>query len=75
MKLRTIQARIPENLYNNIEEMVEEGLYATTSEALRDALRRTFAEQNREFLRNLAKKHGVTKEDMLKEWEKIRHGK
>ena len=75
MKLKTIQARIPEDLYKNMEEMVEEGLYATTSEAIRDSIRMAFAEQNREFLRVLARKHSITREAMLKEWEKERHGK
>ena len=75
MKLKTIQARIPEGLYKNVEEMVEGGLYATTSEAVRDSIRKTFAEQNRVFLRNLAKKHGITKEEMLREWERVRHAK
>ncbi len=73
MKLKTIQARIPEGLYRNVEEMVEEGLYATTSEAVRDSIRRTFAEQNRIFLRNLANRHGVSKEKTIEEWERIRH--
>ena len=75
MKLKTIQARIPEQLYKNVEEMVKEGLYATTSEAVRDCLRKMFAEKHREILREEVKKQGITQETMLNEWEKIRHGK
>ncbi len=34
-----------------------------------------FAEKNREILRLVTKKHGITKEQMLEEWDKIRHSK
>ena len=72
MKLRTIQARVPEKLYREVEQRIEFGIYASTSEVIRDALRKMFAEQSREFLRLLVKEAGLSKKDMLNELWKIR---
>ncbi|MBL7206197.1 MAG: ribbon-helix-helix protein, CopG family [Candidatus Aenigmarchaeota archaeon] len=72
MKLKTIQARIPEKLYEELEQRVELGMYASTSEVMRDALRKMFVEQSRTFLRDLAKEKGIKKEELLEELWKIR---
>lgn len=74
MKMRTIQARVPEKLYEKVEERIESGLYASISEVVREALRKFTAEQSREFLRILTKRVGITKREMLKELDRVRNG-
>ena len=71
-KLKTIQARIPEPVFDEIEERIETGTYASVSEIVRDALRRLIAEQNREILRELTKNSNIKEDELIAEWNKMR---
>lgn len=73
-KLRTLQARVPEALYEEVEERIELGLYASVSEIVREALRKMIASQSRSFLIDLTAKSGISKEEMLKELKRVRYG-
>lgn len=71
-RLKTVQAKVPERLYNEIQGRIKIGIYADQSEVLKEALKKMFAEENREFLREIVKRKRITKKKMLKEWKKIR---
>lgn len=71
-RLKTVQVKVPERLYNEIQGRIEIGIYADQSEVLREALKKMFAEESREFLREIVKRKKITKKEMLKEWKKIR---
>lgn len=71
-RLKTVQVKVPERLYNEIQGRIEIGIYADQSEVLREALKKMFAEESREFLREIVKRKRITKKEMLKEWKKIR---
>lgn len=71
-RLRIIQAKVPEKLYDEIQERIEIGIYADQSELLKDASSKMFAEESREFLRELVKRKRITKKEMLREWRKVR---
>lgn len=71
-RLKTVQAKVPERLYNEIQGRIKIGIYADQSEVLKEALKKMFAEENREFLREIVKRKRITKKEMLKEWKKIR---
>lgn len=73
-KLKTIQTRIPEELYEELEELVGSGLYANKSEVIREALRKLIAEKSRNVLRELAAEYRVSEESLLKEWVNLRKG-
>ncbi|MGM0510937.1 MAG: ribbon-helix-helix domain-containing protein [Thermoplasmatota archaeon] len=72
--LKNVQARVPEELYEEIDRRIESGMYASKSEVIREALRKMFAEQSRSFLRDLVEELEITKEEMLDEWIKVREG-
>ena len=71
-KLKTIQARIPEPIFDEIEERIETGTYASVSEIVRDALRRLIAEQSRAVLREMTKRSGITEDELMNKLNKIR---
>ena len=73
-RLKTLQARVPAALYEEIEERIELGLYASVSELVREALRKMMAAQSRNFLIDLTAKSGISKEEMLKELKRVRYG-
>lgn len=70
--MKLLKANISEELYSEIEERVRLGLYSNKSEVVNKALKKTFAGQSRGFLRDLVKNKGITQQEMLTEWEKIR---
>lgn len=72
--LKNVQARVPEELYEEIDKRIESGMYTSKSEVIREALRKLFAEQSRNFLRELADEKGLSEEEMLDEWVKVRKG-
>ncbi len=72
--LKPVQARIPETLEREIDELVESGGYASRSEVVREALRKLLAENRRESLRELTERAGVSEEEMLDELDEVRHG-
>jgi len=67
-----IEAQIPEEIYKNILEEVNLGIFSDESEAVVSALKKAYARKSRNFLKWLAKKEGITKDEMLKELKKIR---
>jgi len=71
-RLKTVQVKVPERLYNEIQGRIKIGIYADQSEVLKEALKKMFAEESREFLREIVKRKRITKKEMLKEWKKIR---
>jgi Arc/MetJ-type ribon-helix-helix transcriptional regulator len=71
-RLKTVQVKVPEKLYNEIQGRIEIGIYVDQSEVLKEALKKMFAEESREFLREIVKRKRITKKEMLKEWKKIR---
>ncbi|OGB88902.1 hypothetical protein A2625_00280 [candidate division WOR-1 bacterium RIFCSPHIGHO2_01_FULL_53_15] len=70
--VKLLEAKIPKNLYIEIEERVRLGLFLTESEVISSALRKAFAEEAREFLKRSIKSVGVSKKSMLNEWKRIR---
>ncbi|MFW5898601.1 MAG: ribbon-helix-helix domain-containing protein [Candidatus Saliniplasma sp.] len=72
--LKNIQARVPTELYDEIDKRIESGMYASKSEVIREALRKMFAEQSRNFLRDLAEKRDLSEDEMLEEWIRVREG-
>jgi putative addiction module CopG family antidote len=73
-ELKPVQARIPENVEAELDDLVESGMYASRSEVVREALRKLIAENRRESLRELADRAGVDEDEMLNELDDIRHG-
>lgn len=73
-ELKPVQARIPENVESELDELVDSGTYASRSEVIREALRGLLAENRRESLRELAERAGVEEDDMLDELDDVRHG-
>ena len=73
-KLKPVQARIPESVARELDELVESEMYASRSEVIREALRKLLAENRRESLRELAERAGVDEDEMLDELEDVRHG-
>jgi Arc/MetJ-type ribon-helix-helix transcriptional regulator len=71
-KTITVNAKLPQELFSEIEERVRLGLYVDESEVISMALKKTFAEEAREFLRELAKNTGISETDMIEEWQRIR---
>lgn len=67
-----IVAKIPEDIYKNINEEIKIGIFSDTSEAVVSALRKAYAQKSRTFLRWLMEKEGITETGMLKELEKMR---
>ena len=73
-ELKPVQARIPETVENELDQLVESGMYASRSEVIREALRKLIAENRRESLRELADRAGVNEDELLKELDDVRHG-
>ncbi len=73
-ELKPVQARIPESVESELDELVDSGLYASKSEVIREALRGLLAENRRESLRELAERAGVDEDEMLDELDDVRHG-
>ncbi len=73
-QLKTIQTRIPEELYEQLEALIGSGLYANKSEVIREALRKLIAEKSRSLLREAAAEYGIKKDTLLKEWQVVRKG-
>lgn len=73
-ELKPVQARIPENVEDELDRLVESGRYASRSEAIREALRKLLAEESRASLRELAMRAGVREDEMLEELEDVRDG-
>ncbi len=67
-----IVARIPEDIYRNINEEIKLGIFSDASEAVVSALKKAYARKSRSFLRWLMKKEGITEAEMLKELERMR---
>ncbi|MDY6775647.1 ribbon-helix-helix domain-containing protein [Halorutilales archaeon Cl-col2-1] len=72
--LKPVQARIPEKVEEELDELIETGEYASRSEVIREALRKLLAENRRESLRELAERAGVSEDEMLEELDEVRHG-
>ena len=72
--LKSVQARVSEELYDEIDKRIESSMYASKSEVIREALRKLFAEQSRNFLRELAEEEDISEDEMLEEWIKVREG-
>ncbi|MDZ7687209.1 MAG: ribbon-helix-helix domain-containing protein [Halobacteriales archaeon] len=73
-ELKPVQARIPESVERELDELVESGAYASKSEVIREALRKLLAENRRDAVREFAKNAGVSEEEMLDELDEVRHG-
>ena len=73
-ELKPIQARIPESVEHELDQLVESGMYASRSEVIREALRKLLAENRRESLRELADRAGVNEDELLEELDDVRHG-
>lgn len=73
-ELTPVQARIPESVERELDELVASGRYASKSEAIREALRTLLAENRREAVRDLARRAGVEEDEMLDELDDVRHG-
>lgn len=73
-ELKPVQARIPESVDTELDQLVESGMYASRSEVIREALRKLLAENRRESLRELAESAGVDEDEMLDELDDVRHG-
>jgi len=73
-ELKPVQARIPESVERELDELVESGTYASRSEVIREALRKLLAENRRDSLREFAKSAGVSEKEMLDEIDDVRHG-
>lgn len=71
-KKELLQIEIPEKIGSEIRERVRLGLYYDESEVVNKALRKAFAEEAREFLRELVRQEGLTEEEMIEEWRKVR---
>ncbi len=70
--MRKIEARIPDDIYRNINEEIRLGIFSDTSEAVVSALKKAYARKSRSFLRWLMKKEGISEADLLEELEKVR---
>ena len=73
-ELRPVQARIPETVERELDELVESGMYASRSEVIREALRKLLAENRRDAVRELVERVGVSEDEMLDELDDVRHG-
>jgi Arc/MetJ-type ribon-helix-helix transcriptional regulator len=67
-----IEAQIPEDIYQNINEEIKLGVFSDASEAVVSALKKAYARKSRSFLRWLMKKEGIVETEVLKELEKMR---
>jgi len=67
-----IVARIPEDIYKNINEEIKLGVFSNETEAVVSALKKAYAQKSRTFLRWLMKKENITEAEMLEELKKIR---
>ena len=67
-----IIAKIPEDIYKNINEEIKLGIFSDASEAVVAALKKAYARKSRSFLRWLMKKDSITEAEMLKELKKMR---
>lgn len=70
--MKVLQARLPNRLYGEIEELVTLGLFKDRSEVITAALKRMLAEESREYLRDLARTCGFTERSMLRELKSLR---
>ena len=70
--MKVIQAKIPDELSKEVEDLINFGIFKDTSEVVKVALKKMLAEQSREYLRGLAKSAGIQENEMLKEWKMIR---
>ncbi len=70
--MKVIQAKIPDNLSNKVENLISFGVFKDTSEVVKVALEKMLAEQSREYLRDLTKSAGIKRSEMLEEWKRIR---
>jgi Arc/MetJ-type ribon-helix-helix transcriptional regulator len=73
-ELKPVQARIPESVERELDDLVESGMYASRSEVIREAVRNLIAENRRDAVRELTKRAGVEEDEMLDELDDIRHG-
>jgi putative addiction module CopG family antidote len=73
-ELKPVQARIPETVENELDQLVESGMYASRSEVIREALRKLIAENRRDTLRELTDRAGVDEDELLEELDDVRHG-
>ena len=71
----TIVAKIPEDIYKNINEEIKLGVFSNEAEAVVSALKKAYAQKSRTFLRWLMKKEKITEAEMLGELKKIRRCK
>lgn len=72
MTNKTVQARLPKRLYEELRRKIEDGYYSSESEVIRDSLRKMFAEESRKKLRNIIEEEEITEEELLNEWKKLR---
>jgi Arc/MetJ-type ribon-helix-helix transcriptional regulator len=71
-KMKVIQAKIPDDLSSEVENLINFGVFKDTSEVVKVALEKMLAEQSREYLRDLTKSAGIKRNEMLEEWKRIR---
>jgi len=70
--MKVIQAKIPDDLSGEVENLIHFGVFKDTSEVVKVALEKMLAEQSREYLRELTKSAGIKRNEMLEEWKRIR---
>ncbi len=67
MTEKTIQARIPEKLYEDLEDRIKSGIYSNRSEVIREALRKLFSEERKDV--NAWKKTSDIGKKISKNWK------
>ncbi|MFB6283331.1 MAG: ribbon-helix-helix domain-containing protein [Halobacteria archaeon] len=70
--MSSIQARVSQDLEDEVDRLVESGLYENRSEVVREALRKMIAQQKRETLSELTERMRIEEGDLLEELRSIR---
>ncbi|MFH0861067.1 MAG: ribbon-helix-helix domain-containing protein [Candidatus Altiarchaeota archaeon] len=69
--METVQIRLTNAQVKGLDKLVKGGIYASRGEAVRDAVRRLEIMASLLELQNLAKKKGITKNELLRELTKV----
>ena len=70
--MRVIQATVPDELVREMEGLTRSGVFKDNSEVINVALKKMLAEQSREYLREIVRKAGIKKSEMLAEGKRVR---
>lgn len=75
MRIKLLQAKVPIELYKEVEARVRTGAYVSSSEVVREALRIAFANESISRLQQMAKEASLTSGEVMKELNKVRQAK